>query len=79
MNNEDLKAFTWRYTDGYHIGDLLELNKNNLRGDTIYSKNQPIAIIIKRSKEIPFVTSSIDIKNFNSDEIGTYHEIGSLR
>jgi hypothetical protein len=79
MNNDDIKTFTWRYTEGYHIGDILELNNNNLRGDTIYSKNQPVAIIIKRSKEVPFTTPSLDIKDFNSDKIGTYHEIGSLR
>lgn len=75
MNNEDIKTYTWRYSDGFHIGDILELDNKNLRGDTIYSKNKPVAIIIKRSKETPFITSSMEIKDFNSDETGTYHKI----
>jgi len=79
MNNDEVKAYTWRYTDGFHMGDILELDNHNLKGDTIYSKNKPVAIIIERSKEIPFVTSSIEIKDFNSEEVGTYHEIGTLR
>ena len=79
MSNNDIKAYTWRYSDGYHMGDVLELDDNNLNCDTIYSNNKPVAIIISRSKEIPFVTSSIDIKDFNSEEVGAYHEIGTLR
>lgn len=57
MNNEDIKTYTWGYSDGFHIGDVLELDNNNLQGDTIYSENQPKAIIIKRSKVIPFMNS----------------------
>lgn len=79
MNNDDLKYYTWRYSDGFHMGDVLELDDTNLKGDTIYADDMPVAIIIERSKEIPFVTSSIEIKDFNSEEVGTYHEIGTLR
>ena len=79
MSNDEVKKFIWRYSDGFHVKDVLEFDNNNLRGDTIYSKNEPVAIIIERSKEIPFVSSYIEIKDFNSEEVGTYHEIGTLR
>lgn len=74
MDNEEIKKSWWKYGSGYHISDRLDFDDRNLKGDTIYSNNKPIAIILSCGKEIFQSTAVLEIKELTKGEIGTYHE-----
>ncbi len=74
MDNEEIKKSWWKYGSGYHISDRLDFNDRNLKGDTIYSNNKPIAIILSCDKGIFRSTAVLELKELTTGEIGTYLE-----
>ena len=77
MNNKEIKKSWWKYGSGFHIGDALRFDYNNLKGDTIYSDNEPIAIISSCGKGMFRETAVLEIKDLETGKVGTYHEKGS--
>lgn len=76
MKNNDIKKSWWKYGSGYHIGDALRFDNNNLKNDTIYSKNKPVAIILTCGKGLFRETAVLEIKDLKKGEIGIYHQKG---
>lgn len=74
--NDEIKKSWWKYGSGYHIGDVLRFDDNNLKGDTIYSKNEPKAIISSCGKGVFRQNAVLEIKDLETGKVGTYHEKG---
>ncbi|MES2847904.1 MAG: hypothetical protein V4685_02525 [Bacteroidota bacterium] len=66
--NEQLKTGWWKQgDDGFHLdGDVLVLNDSNMRNDTIFIDNKPIAIILTVNSH------EMKIASIASGETGIY-------
>lgn len=64
----------WKYSDGYHIGDVLDFNHNSYRmeNDTIFENNIPTAKFIRIDNRFGFADDKLIIKDLNSDTKGYY-------
>jgi len=78
MSNEEIKNLQWKYGEGYHIGDVLLLDDHNLKGDTIYKDDKPIAVIMK-SGDMFWESPDLVIKDIKTGKTGTYHELGKRK
>lgn len=76
MNNEEIKQSWWKYGEGFHIGDALRLDDDELKMDTIFSNNKPVAIIISCKKRFPQNDAVMKIQSLETGEKGTYFEKG---
>lgn len=74
IDNDTIKKSWWKYGSGYRICDRLDFDNNNLKGDTIYLNNKPIAIVLSCSKGLFRNTADLEIKNLTTGETGIYHE-----
>lgn len=74
MTRVEVENAQWKYGTGFRIGDILILNRNNLRGDTILVDGKNKAII-EEYKEYVFFwqTPNLVIKDLNSRETGRYY------
>ncbi|CAN5498799.1 hypothetical protein BH10BAC2_BH10BAC2_28460 [soil metagenome] len=68
ITDESIIAHSWKYEDGYHIGDWIEFKGTNytLLNDTIFIGNIPNAIIIERNNH--FIDGGIEIKIQSIDD-----------
>jgi len=69
-NEKSLHNGTWKYGEGYHIGDVIDFKKHQLSNDTIFINDKPEALLIKQEH---FISRKIIIKSLVSDETGIYH------
>ena len=76
MENKEIKKSWWKYGSGYHIGDALRFDENNLKGDTLYSDNKPLAVVSSCGKGLFRKTSVLKIKDLETGKVGTYNEKG---
>lgn len=76
LSNNEIKKSWWLFGSGYHIGDALRFDNDNLKGDTIYSNDKPIAIILSCGKAPFRKTSILEIKDLKTGEVGVYHDKG---
>lgn len=76
MNNKDISKFWWKYGTGYHIGDVLRFDDNNLKGDTIFKNDIPVAIITFCRKGTFRKTAILEISEIETKKKGTYHQKG---
>lgn len=76
MNNDKIMKSWWKFGSGYHIGDALRFDKNNLNGDTIYRNGQADAIITYCGKPVFWNSAILEIESLDTRESGTYHEKG---
>jgi hypothetical protein len=74
MDNGEIKKSWWKYGSGHHIRDRLEFNDKNLIGDTIYSNDEPVAIIISCARGMFQNSAELKIKDLTTGELGTYYE-----
>ena len=66
-----IEETNWKYRDGFYIGDVLAFKASfTIKNDTIYSKEIPVAIILKNKQRI--TDRLLMIKAINGDSIGTY-------
>lgn len=73
ISNSYIRKQNWKYSDGFHIGDALNLKKRELIGDTIYKENKPIAIIKKRGYRF-IIPNYMIIQSIETNETGYYCE-----
>ena len=71
VNDENLKDYFWKYSDGLHLGDELIINTESLKNDTIYQENKP-KYIIKTSIGYFGYPTELIIKDIESGEEGRY-------
>ena len=76
MDDEKIKESWWKYGSGYHIGDALRFDHNNLKGDTIYRNDKPIAIITYCGKGMFRNSAILEVESIATGESGTYHDKG---
>ena len=76
MKNEEIKKSGWKYGSGYHISDFLRFDDNNLKGDTIYRSNKPIAVIIYCGKGMFRNSAILELESLATGESGIYHQKG---
>jgi hypothetical protein len=50
MSNPELQKYWWKCGDGFHVGDVLQFDNGNLKGDTIFKDNRPVATIVSCNK-----------------------------
>ncbi len=71
--NESLIKGEWKYQEGYHVGDFLNLEENALvRNDTIFQDSNAVAKFIKVRVGYFGIPAKLHIANFETDEIGIY-------
>lgn len=78
MTNEEIENYQWKYGEGYHIGDVLLLDNHNLKGDTIYKDDKPVAVITN-SGGMFWESPDLEIKDLKTEQSGTYHEMGKRK
>lgn len=76
IKNNEIRKSWWLYGEGYNIGDVLQFDDASLKGDTIYMKGRPVALIVDCSKEFYRNSAVLEIESLNTHEIGTYHDKG---
>jgi hypothetical protein len=76
LSNNEIKKSWWLYGSGHNIGDALRFENDDLKGDTIYSNDKPIAIILSCGKGMFRKTAILEIKDIKTGEEGTYHDKG---
>ena len=76
LSNNEIKKSWWLYGSGHDFGGSLRLDNNDLKGDTIYSNGQPIAIISSCGKGMFRKTAILELKDIKTGEVGTYHDKG---
>lgn len=76
ISNEEIKKSWWLYGSGYRIGDALRFDDTNLKGDTIYRENKPVAIITYSGKGMLRQTAILEVESIVTGESGTYHDKG---
>ena len=74
VDHKILKKSWWKYGSGYHIGGRLTFTNNNLRGDTIYFENKPIALITFCGKGAFRSSAILEIEDLRTRKSGTYHQ-----
>lgn len=76
LPNDEIRKSWWLYGSGYHLSDRLEFNDTNLRGDTIYTKGKPTALILWCGKGMFRRSAILEIKDLKSGDTGIYHDKG---
>jgi hypothetical protein len=76
MTNDDISKYWWKYGSGFHLGDALRFDETNLKGDTIFKGEKPIAIIISCRTGFFEEYPTLKIEAIETGEIGSYHEKG---
>jgi hypothetical protein len=61
-----LKSGWWKYEEGFHLGDVLILKGSNLRGDTIFIEQKPVAIVVT------VASNRLEIASISSGDKGIY-------
>ncbi|WP_322969480.1 hypothetical protein [Faecalibacter sp. LW9] len=64
----------WKYSDGFHIGDVIDFNNNNfiIKNDTIFHNNIPIAKFVKIQNRLGIADNKLTIQDLKTSEIGNY-------
>ena len=73
---KEISKYWWKYGEGYILNDFLMFDENNLKGDTIYSKNKPAALIKYCGTPIFQDHLVLEIKSLETNKIGRYHGKG---
>ncbi len=73
--NEKVSKY-WKYSKGYHFGDMIILSSNNLRNDTIFEVNKPIGVILSERKAYLGFSGKLEIKSIETNKIGFYVDKG---
>ena len=76
LSNTEIKKSWWLFGSGFHIGDALRFDNDNLKGDTIYSHDTPKAIILSCGKGPFRRTAILEIQDVKTGEVGVYHDKG---
>lgn len=76
MSNSRIKESWWLHGSGYHVGDALRFDDDNLKGDTIYKEKEPVAIILSCENGAFYKTAVLKIQDIETGNIGTYHDKG---
>lgn len=70
----------WKYAGGYHIGDFLSFehqNLKNLQYDTIYKDSTPLAVIVElKTTYLPGTENKLTLKDIESGALGIYTDKG---
>ncbi|WP_447636911.1 hypothetical protein [Flavobacterium microcysteis] len=75
---EKIKS-NWKYAGGYHIGDFLSFEHQNLKiqNDTIYKDSKPFAVIVElKSALLPGIENKLLLEDIKSGELGIYTDKG---
>jgi hypothetical protein len=80
IDTEYIKSNLWQYEDGFKIGqgdfvDFKKLDFYKLKGDTIYLKNKPCAIVFKLDKKL----NEMWIRSIESKKTGIYINTDEFR
>ena len=64
----------WKYSDGFHIGDVIDFNSNNfiIKNDTIFQNNIPIAKFVKIQNRPGIADNKLTIQDLKTSKIGNY-------
>jgi hypothetical protein len=74
MTYEEIKNYQWKHVEGYHIGDVLILDEHNLKGDTIFKDEIPVAVI-QKSGGMFWESPELEIKSITTGKTGKYLEL----
>ena len=78
-SREDKIKSSWKYADGYHIGDFLSFKHQNLKiqNDTIYKDSKPLAVIVElKTTYLSGTENKLTLKDIKSGELGIYTDKG---
>ncbi len=74
FTDEELKEGWWKYSGGYHVGDVIDFKIHHLSNDTIYMGSTPKALLLNtRESVLDFGNKAIIIKDLKSDKKGIYN------
>lgn len=76
LAHNEIEKSWWKYGSGLHLGDVLRFDDSNLKGDTIYRNNQPVAIVIACERKVLENSGVLKLKSIHNEKTGTYHEKG---
>lgn len=71
VNDKDLDDYFWKYSDGLHLGDLLNIELQSIKNDTIYENNKP-KYFIKTSIGYFGFPTELKIKDIETGKEGRY-------
>jgi hypothetical protein len=75
LNDQQLKSGWWKYGDGFHIGDVVDFNKEySMMGDTILQSGKTVGIITRKSKGMFGDDNEIEITSLDKKRSGVYHQ-----
>jgi hypothetical protein len=78
LSNKEIQKHWWKAGGGYHIGDVLRFNENNIKGDTIFKNNNAVALITNCKKPWYKRDYVLTIRSLTKPyEYGIYHEKGA--
>jgi hypothetical protein len=72
-NDAQLGNCWWKYGSGYHIGDMLEELDKNVRNDTIFKSNKPVATVYHVDNSLIGSHGELIIQSLDTHEFGYYH------
>ena len=76
INDKEISKYNWKYGSGFLIGDFPNFDQDEIKSDTIFSNNKPVALIIYFGKEFYRDDYTLKIKSIKSVQEGIYHEKG---
>ena len=73
IDDHSLKGCWWKYGGGFRTSDVFMFDGSNIKGDTIFRKDKPTAII-RYCGDRYFANGLIlEIQSIETEEFGTYH------
>ena len=73
IDQNSLKDCWWKYGGGFRTGEVIMFDGSNIKGDTIFRKDKPAAII-RYCGDRYFANGLIlEIQSIETGELGTYH------
>ena len=75
LPNETISCCKWKYSDGYHIGDMIV--RDSIDNDTLYEGDKAVARIDKIVDR--GVDKELYIKSIENNENGRYVSKGELK
>ena len=72
--NDPFKRSRFKYSDGFHIADVIDFTKNtSVRNDTVYLNHQPVAVFESYEKRW-LADNLLFVKSLQTGVIGRYVE-----
>lgn len=78
LNTTELEQLWWKAGAGDKgdLGDFLQFDESNLKGDTIYRKGKPAAIIVYSGQYLIRPSPIMYVKSIRTGKMGFYHGKG---